>query len=314
MKLAVLVATRDEEHCIGRRISNIEACSVPQGWSVSVQVLDNGSSDRTREIVSGHSPTVQTQVVLHDLGPIGKCAALYHGFEHVEADLFVMSDANTLFAPDTLAAFIAAQAENPEAGVFVGNIRNTRTAAQGEAFLASDAALPMRPRVEQKLGAFSGANGGCYAVRASAIAGIWMTAPVRNDDFVISVYAAARGSVIFVAGARAYETEDDQLPHAFSRKYRDALGHHRALVWIARNVPLPAALLALAVRLTLWFVIPLSAVLVLIMLPQIIALVIVAAAMLLRRTRLLIARTVALYAGYLAGAFGKPPLHWQPTR
>lgn len=313
MRIAVLVATRDEERHITQRIANIQACKVPEGASVNLHILDNGSTDRTRECGRA-APHSGVDVILHEFDAIGKCASLFRGFEKIEADLFVLSDANTVFAEDTLIHFAAAHQGNPRATVFVGNIRNVRLEHDGEAFLRSGGRLPWRLRLEGLLGLFSGANGGCYAVTTAGVSGIWQHPPVRNDDFVISVFAASRGSVIQVHEAKAYEIEHLSLRDAYSSKYRDALGHHRALTWIWENVPARGGKLAVLTRVTIWFAIPLIAAVTLSRCPETISILGLVIIILLPKTRLTIFRMIALFAGYFVGACKAPPPTWQPTR
>lgn len=316
MKIQLLVCTLNEGANIQARLKNLRALDVPAGVEFSIHVLDNGSSDDTCVLAKASSATPGHPIFLHVLEPIGKCAALFWAFEQLRADYYLLTDANTVFRHDILRVLHQSILTHPHGGVFVGNTRSVGNEVHGAEFLTrANTDLPSRIRLEQRLRVFTGANGGCYAVAWNAIEGIWTAPSIRNDDFAISVYAAARGSVCYLSNAKAYEVERLTLIQAFHQKYRDALGHHQAIRWLLAYCDDSAVrrkavifrlcywsfplLLALAAWLALGPIVSGIAVLFLQMFPQ------------MRRVSV---RTIALYSGYFSGYLKPPSVRWATTR
>jgi glycosyltransferase involved in cell wall biosynthesis len=55
MRLDVILATRDRDHLLSRAVDSLFEAPIPEGLEVQVTVVDNGSRDRTREIVEERS-------------------------------------------------------------------------------------------------------------------------------------------------------------------------------------------------------------------------------------------------------------------
>ncbi len=316
MKILVLVCTLNEAVNIQARLKNLCALEVPQGVDYSIHVLDNGSSDETCMLAKAASVTLEYPIFLHVLGPIGKCAALFWAFEHLHADYYLLTDANTVFEHNVLRVLWQSILQHPRSCVFVGNTRSVRSDAHGVEFVVREnAVLPSRMRLEQRLRVFTGANGGCYAVAHRAIDGIWTAPSIRNDDFAISVYAAARGTVCYMSHARAYEVEDLTLIQTFRQKYRDALGHHQAIRWLSgycANTSMRRK--AIFFRLCYWSL-PLFFVLFACLTLGPLSSVTSALIMqVIPRMRRVTIRTVALYVGYFFGYLNPPSVRWSTSR
>ena len=316
MKIHLLVCTLNEAKNIQARLKNLRALQVPLGFDFSIQVLDNGSSDETCVLAKAATSTLGYPIFLHVLGPIGKCAALFWAFEHLHADYYLLTDANTVFKQDVLQVLCQSILEHPRCGVFVGNTRSVRCEEQGAEFVArGNAALPFRMRLEQRLGVFTGANGGCYAVARHVIDGIWTAPSIRNDDFAISVCAASRGFVCYLSDARAFEVEDQTLTQAFHQKYRDALGHYQAIRWLLEYCgDTTVKRKAVFFRLCYWSLPLLLWLLTCLALGPFASSI---AALLLQvfpRIRWVTIRTIALYLGCFFGYLNPPSVRWSTVR
>jgi len=316
MKISVLVCTLNEAVNIQARLKNLRALQVPQGVDFSIHVLDNGSSDETCMLAKAASASLGYPIFLHVLGPIGKCAALFWAFEHLQADYYLLTDANTVFEHNVLRVLCHSILQHPCCGVFVGNTRSVGSDAQGAEFVASgNAVLPPRMRLEQRIRVFTGANGGCYAVARSAIEGIWTAPSIRNDDFAISVFAATRGTVCYLSHARAYEVEDLTHIQAFRQKYRDALGHHQAIRWLSdyggnNSVRRKAVFF----RLCYWSLPLLFALLACLTLGPLASAISVLILQAIPRIRRVTIRTFALYFGFFFGYLNPPSVRWSTSR
>jgi cellulose synthase/poly-beta-1,6-N-acetylglucosamine synthase-like glycosyltransferase len=316
MKIQLLVCTLNEAANIQARVKNLRAMQLPEGFDFSIHVLDNGSSDETCVLSKAASSKPGYPIFIHQLGPIGKCAALFWAFEHLKADYYLMTDANTVFAHDILRLLCQSILENPRGGVFVGNTRSVRSEIQGEEFLAQEnTALPSRMRLEQRLRVFTGANGGCYAVARHVIEGISKAPSIRNDDFAITVYAATRGSVCYLSEAKAYEVENLTLTKTFNQKYRDALGHHQAVLWLLDYCgDKSASRKAVVFRLFYWCFPLMLALLACLALGPLVSAISALLLQIIPQVRRVSIRIIALYLGYFFGYLNPPSVRWETAR
>jgi glycosyltransferase involved in cell wall biosynthesis len=100
-KVCVIFPALNEEETIGKVIDEVPVPDLKQlGYSVEVVVVDNGSSDNTREIAEAKGARVITEPNR------GKGRAMQTAFKSVEADYVFMLDADftypSTYIPDTL--------------------------------------------------------------------------------------------------------------------------------------------------------------------------------------------------------------------
>src|SRR5215471_5623735 len=97
--LTVLIATRNGAHTLPRCLAALGQLIAPVGgWKLIV--VDNGSTDATREIVESFADRLPLTYLLEPRP--GKNAALNAGLDHVEGDLVVFTDDDVLARPDWL--------------------------------------------------------------------------------------------------------------------------------------------------------------------------------------------------------------------
>ncbi len=99
----VIVPARNEEDCIGRCL---ESLANQEGISHGITVVDDGSTDRTREIAASF-PDVRV-LTAHEPHPgiSGKCNALMIGARRATAEWLLFTDADTCHYPGSLAAAV----------------------------------------------------------------------------------------------------------------------------------------------------------------------------------------------------------------
>lgn len=107
--VSVLIPARNEERSIARCVESILAQDYP---SFEVLVLDDQSSDGTRAILEKMATSQPTLRVLSGEPPsgiqVGKNWACTQLARHGQGDLFLFTDADTFFRPDTLKSIVTA--------------------------------------------------------------------------------------------------------------------------------------------------------------------------------------------------------------
>lgn len=112
MKVCVIIPTYNESDTIGNLVSKIKKLGF------DVLVIDDGSTDNTREIVKGKSV-----LLLENNTNLGKGSALRRGFDYAilnEYDFVVTMDGDGQHSPTEIVRFIEL-AQKERAGIIVGD-------------------------------------------------------------------------------------------------------------------------------------------------------------------------------------------------
>nr|MDQ3803216.1 glycosyltransferase family 2 protein [Acidobacteriota bacterium] len=99
----------------------VESALAQRAGRVEVIVVDDGSPDRTSEVVRerfGGDPRVR----LYTKENGGKAEALNYGLRRARGEIVVALDADTVFPPQTLAA-LARPFKDPRVGAVAGNAK-----------------------------------------------------------------------------------------------------------------------------------------------------------------------------------------------
>jgi len=314
MKITILVCTLNEEVNIQSRIINLASLERPENLELEVYILDNGSTDKTYEIACNLCNVYDIPIQVCKLGSIGKCASLFWAYENVDSDYFLMTDANTVFNSSYVIETVRAIRSNEKSMVYIGNFKSVLSSKDGENFLSNNSSMSIRHVVEEYFNVTSGANGACYCVNSKSIVDIWKFPAVRNDDFVISVYAFSHGSAKILPRAKAYEVENLSSLEVFQQKYRDALGHHQAITWLL-NLSFSLKLyLSVILRLIYWSAFIFLTILFIYLFGWWGFYTLLLAFILVKRVRRLFLRGFALYVGYIVGLVKKPEAKWITKR
>jgi biofilm PGA synthesis N-glycosyltransferase PgaC len=220
-EIALLIAAYNEEESIAETLDY--ALAADYSGAFEIVVADDGSSDRTREVVAAYAardPRVRLLSVKHG----GKAEALNAALRTVRAPLVATIDADTLLMPYSLTRLVARFVASPPDTVAVAGsvlVRNSRvnllTRAQewdyflGIASVKRGQALLQGTLVAQ--GAFS-----VYDVLALKLAGGW---PNRiGEDIVLTWRLLLHGGrTVFEPTAVAF-TEAPSGWRAFARQRR----------------------------------------------------------------------------------------------
>jgi len=162
--VTLLISAYNEERVIRDKIENTLALDYPRA-GLRVVVVSDGSTDATEAIAKQFAD--QGVELRAFSGRRGKVACLNEVVPGVSSDLVVMSDANSMYRPDSLRHLVRHFAD-PRVGCVCGELlyENPRRLASGEGerlYWGYERAVK---RLESALGSLLGANGAIYAFRA----------------------------------------------------------------------------------------------------------------------------------------------------
>ena len=223
--VSVVIAAHNEEAMIGERLQNLMALDYP-AHKLDILIASDGSTDRTCEIVRAcQAANVR---LLEFPRNRGKAAVLNEAVAEARGEIVVLSDANTMMAPDAVGR-LARWFSSPDVGVVCGRLvlvdHSSGENADGvywkyETFLK---------RCEVRLGALLGANGAIYAIRKSLYPGL--PHRIAVDDFVIPLLAHLQSGtrIEYDPDAIAYEETPPEIRSEFTRRSRIGAGGFQSL-------------------------------------------------------------------------------------
>lgn len=199
--VSVLIAARNEEEVIGQRIENLLGQSYP--GEMEVIVGSDSSDDGTDEIVRSYSD--RGVRLFRSESRLGKPGILQKLKELATGEVLVFTDADTVFAEETVAELVSPFA-NPAVGCVDGSRRNSLDTESCEStYWKYEKAIK---QLCSRLGAVLGATGAVFAVRKDLFLPL---SPSRADDFELAVMPRIAGyGCVFNGDAVAVEpTPDD---------------------------------------------------------------------------------------------------------
>jgi glycosyltransferase involved in cell wall biosynthesis len=110
MRLSIIIPSYNEERTIAQvidRVLDVDLCG-PLGLEVEKEIIvvDDGSTDSTREILRGYDGRAEVRVVFHDRNR-GKGAAVRTGFDAATGDVVIIQDADAEYDPDDFPRLLA---------------------------------------------------------------------------------------------------------------------------------------------------------------------------------------------------------------
>ncbi len=222
--VSVLIPAFNEERVIERSVSRVLAS---KNVTLEVIVIDDGSKDRTSEIVS-NAFRGDKRVQLLTLENGGKARALNQGLALAKSDIVIALDADTQFEPDTIARLarwfvgddrLAAVAGNAK----VGNRVNLVTKWQALEYVT---AQNLERRALARLGAMTVVPGAVGAWRKQAIAEIGGYPPetlAEDQDLTIAVQRAG-WKVAYDQSAIAWTEAPQSFRQLARQRFRWAFG------------------------------------------------------------------------------------------
>jgi cellulose synthase/poly-beta-1,6-N-acetylglucosamine synthase-like glycosyltransferase/peptidoglycan/xylan/chitin deacetylase (PgdA/CDA1 family)/spore germination protein YaaH len=234
--VSVLIPAYNEERVIERSVRQVLAS---ERVELEVIVIDDGSSDRTSEVVNEHfagDPRVRLLTIANG----GKANALNLGLGLANGEIVIALDADTQFEPTTIARLsrwfvderIGAVAGNAK----VGNRINLVTKWQALEYIT---AQNLERRALAQLGAMTVVPGAVGAWRKAAILGVGGYPPdtlAEDQDLTIAVQRAGWG-VTYDQHAIAWTEAPQTLRQLAKQRFRWAFGTIQCL-WKHKRIML----------------------------------------------------------------------------
>jgi len=219
-EVTLMVCAYNEEDVIAEKMENTRQQDYPTDKLHLIWVTD-GSNDSTNERLSAY-PKVK---VVFSPERRGKAAALKHGIKHVNTEIVVMTDANTMINPGAIRE-IARLMQDPKVGCVSGEKKvmaksDSDEAAQGEGlYWKYESTLK---RLDSDLYSAMGAAGELCVIRRQLMTDIPDDSLL--DDFIISMEIVKKGyKIAYTSKAYAMEYGSANLAEEGKRKRRIAAG------------------------------------------------------------------------------------------
>ena len=198
--VSVLVAARNEEGVIGRRIENL----LDQDYPGRLEILigSDSSDDATDEIVKTFA--INGVVLFRSQERMGKPLIMQELLSHSNSDIIVFTDADTVFAADAVKELVLPYS-NPGTGCVDGSRMNSLDGTTCEsAYWKYEKIIK---KLCSRFGAVLGATGAIFSLRRNLF---MPAAPNRADDFELAVMTRIQGySCVFNERAIAVEPSPD---------------------------------------------------------------------------------------------------------
>ncbi len=103
MKLSVIIPVFNETETVLQVIERVRNCGVPE---LEIVLVDDGSSDGTREKLAALPPAPDLKIILHEKNQ-GKGAAIRTAQANIGGDVVIIQDADLEYSPDEFPRLLA---------------------------------------------------------------------------------------------------------------------------------------------------------------------------------------------------------------
>jgi len=222
-RVAMVVAAYNEEQFIRAKLENTWQIDYPAD-RFEILIGSDGSGDNTAGILKQCTdPRLRCFLFPERRGKISVVNDL---MQHVDADIIVMSDANTLYAPDSIRKLVR-HFSDTRVGCVSGKLNlSNEGGVSGEGLYWKYESWIKKN--ESRLGFLIGCNGGIFALRTELYEQLPPSTLV--EDFVLSMRVIEKGyHVRFEPLAQAYEPACASARAEMVRKIRIGAGGYQAL-------------------------------------------------------------------------------------
>jgi len=215
--VSVVIIAYNEAEAIERKIESVLSSDYPAELR-EIVVASDGSNDGTDKIVARFA---DRGVHLMSLPRKGKASAMNAAVAQASNDILIFSDANSIFATDSIRELVLPFNDETIGGV-AGDQRYSKTVGNEPVSGAGEKSYWAMDRMLKQAESLSGnvisATGALYAIRRS----LFCTVPEGvTDDFVTSTRVIEQGRrLVFAPDAVAFEPVASQGSLEYSRKVR----------------------------------------------------------------------------------------------
>jgi len=227
--VTVVIAAKNEEESIGRRLDNILVQDYP-AEKMEILVVSDGSTDTTVDAVLSYAartagPGRQSIRLVQLTSSVGKAAALNSGVTEATGEILVLTDARQTFGTNGVRELVA-NFQDPLIGGVSGELLFVDTADESlevemgtywkyEKFIR---------KMESASGSVIGATGAIYAVRRELFPVLPQEAIL--DDVLVPLKVMSEGKrFVFDAAAKAYDRVSADVAQEWNRKVRTLAGN-----------------------------------------------------------------------------------------
>lgn len=224
--VTLLIAAWNEQDFIQEKIHNSFQLNYPKE-KLKFLFITDGSTDQTPNIISQYSNIC----LMHESTRKGKTAAINRAMKHVETDIVVFSDANTMLNSDAILEIVK-HYQDPKVGCVSGEKRvrvpeHAKAAAAGEGlYWKYESTLK---KWDAELYSAAGAAGELFSIRTVLFQNT--EEDTILDDFVISLRIVEKGfTIAYEPHAYALENASDGITEELKRKVRICAGGFQSML------------------------------------------------------------------------------------
>jgi len=228
--VTLLIASYNELDFLPQKVKNCQELTYQSG-KLRILFVTDGSSDGSESFLSSQNGIE----VLHQGKRAGKIMAMNRGMEHVNSEIVVFTDANTLLNTEAIQEIVKHFVSSEKVGCVAGAKRillNESESASGAgegAYWKYESALK---KWDSELNTVVGAAGELFSIRRN------LFKPVEKDtlldDFMISMRIAQSGyRVVYEPAAMAFEKPTADVKEEMKRKVRICAGGIQSIIRLA---------------------------------------------------------------------------------
>lgn len=180
-KLSIIIPCYNEERAIQSVIKHVTSVKLPLGWQQEIVIVDDGSTDRTPEILKRID--FPTATVICNSTNRGKGAAIKTGFKHVTGDYVLIQDADLEYNPDEYSVLLQPIIDGTTTVVFGSRVMGANAVGAGHYYYYGG--LLISKVFNALFGAHLTDAATCYKVFPRALVPLLNTLP--SNDFVFDV-------------------------------------------------------------------------------------------------------------------------------
>lgn len=228
-EVAILMAAYNEEKVIGEKISSVFNTTYPLE-KITFYIGSDASTDRTDSIIEELSRKYTQLKLVRFGGRTGKSGIINQLASEANQAVFVLTDANVIFKPETLFNLVRhfknTDTAQVAANIIKVSVSDKGIASQEKSYIALENKIKFFESVRWNV--IMGAEGGCYAIRKENFS------PVPKnfymDDFYISLNVIEQGKeIVFDKEAICNEDVPTESQEEFKRKVRISIGNFQNL-------------------------------------------------------------------------------------